>query len=107
MLWSLTEYAYYAYTRPVRFEWNSRKRSWNLRNHGIDFTESTEAFEDPLAVIRSDPDHSRAEYRFIIVGRTKKGRVLLTVFAERDADIRIISSRRATRREVRDYEEGI
>ena len=89
------------------FEWNSRKRSRNLRNHGIDFTESTEAFDDPLAIIRSDPDHSRTEHRFIIVGRTKKNRVLLTIFVERDVEIRIISSRRATRREVRDYEEGI
>ena len=89
------------------FEWNGRKRFRNLRDHGIDFTESTEVFDDPLAIIRSDPDHSRAEHRFIIVGRTKKDRVLLRVFVERGADIRIISSRRATRREVRDYEEGI
>ena len=78
-----------------------------FRSHGIDFSESIEAFDDPLARIRSDPDHSRAEHRFIIVGRTKTDRVLLTVFVERGAEIRIISSRRATRREVRDYEEGI
>lgn len=89
------------------FEWNREKRTRNLRNHGIDFSESIEAFDDPLARIRSDPDHSRAEHRFIIVGRTKKDRVLLTMFVERGAEIRIISSRRATRREVRDYEEGI
>jgi len=91
----------------VGFEWNREKRTRNLRNHGIDFSESTEAFDDPLGRIRSDPDHSRDEHRFILIGSSKRGRVLLTVFAERGSEIRIISSRRATRREVRDYEEGI
>jgi uncharacterized protein len=103
----LTTYAYYAYSGGVRFEWNEHKRARNLKMHGIDFRESEEAFDDPLALLRSDPDHSRVEQRFIIVGRSKSGRVLLTVFTERYEQIRIISSRRATRREVRDYEEGI
>ncbi|MBI1726041.1 MAG: BrnT family toxin [Candidatus Rokubacteria bacterium] len=89
------------------FEWNDQKEAENLENHGIDFRESIEAFDDPLALVRADPDHSRDEHRFIIIGHSKKGRVLLTVFKERRAEVRIISSRRATRREVRDYEEGI
>lgn len=89
------------------FEWDERKRSRNLRDHEIDFGESTEVFDDPLALVRFDPDHSRGEYRFIIVGRSRRGRILLPVFAERGAEIRIISSRRANRREVRAYEEGI
>ena len=103
----LTKYASYAYNGGVRFEWNEHKLARNLRMHKIDFRESEEAFDDPLALLRSDPDHSRVEQRFIIVGRTKSGRVLLTVFTERYEQIRIISSRRATRREVRDYEEGV
>ena len=103
----LTTYAYYAYTSRVGFEWDGRKRSQNLRDHGIDFTEAREVFDDPLAIIRPDPDRSRTEHRFIIVGRTKKHRMLLTVFVESDTEIRIISTRRATRREVRDYEEGV
>jgi uncharacterized DUF497 family protein len=77
------------------------------QDHGIDSREGIEGFDDPLALIRADPEHSRNEHRFIIIGRSNKGRVLLTVFTERGAEIRIISSRRATRREVRDYEEGI
>jgi uncharacterized DUF497 family protein len=91
----------------VGFEWNEHKRARNLKVHGIDFRESEEAFDDPLALLRSDPDHSPVEQRFIIVGRSKSGRVLLTVFTERYERIRIISSRRATRREVRNYEEGV
>jgi uncharacterized DUF497 family protein len=98
---ALTQYAYYAYSAGVRFEWSEDKRARNLKTHGIDFRESTEAFEDPLALLRSDPDHPREEHRFIIVGRSKSARVLLTVFTERHEQIRIISSRRATRREVR------
>jgi uncharacterized DUF497 family protein len=91
----------------VGFEWNDRKEAQNLENHGIDFRESIEAFDDPLALVRVDPEHSGDEHRFIIIGCSKKGRVLLTVFTERGTEIRIISSRRATRREVRDYEEGV
>ena len=91
----------------MRFEWNDWKDAQNLKNHGIAFSESIEGFDDPLALVRADPEHSRDEHRFIIIGRSKKARVLLTVFTERNVEIRIISSRRATRREVRDYEEGI
>ena len=95
----------------MSFEWNEHKRAKNLKIHGIDFRESTEVFtevfDDPLALLRSDPDHSRGEHRFIIVGRSKSERVLLTVFTDRYGEIRIISSRRATRREVRDYEKGV
>jgi len=91
----------------VGFAWNDRKEARNLRNHGVDLRESVECFDDPLALVRADPEHSRDEHRFIIIGRSKKERVLLTAFTERGGEIRIISSRRATRREVRDYEEGI
>ena len=103
----LTEYASYAYIPCVEFEWDKRKRARNIKDHGVDFSEAEDVFEDPLALIRPDPDHSSGEHRFIIVGRSKKGRVLLTVFAERRTEVRIISSRRATRREVRDYEKGV
>ena len=89
------------------FEWDDPKQARNLKDHGIDFFECEDVFEDLLAIIRSDLDHSLGEHRFIIVGRSRKGRVLLTVFAERGKEIRIISSRRATRREVRDYEKGV
>jgi hypothetical protein len=91
----------------VDFEWDIPKEARNLRERGIDFTESIELFEDPLATIRADPDHSRGKHRFLIIGRTRAGRMLLTVFTDRGAAIRIISSRRATRREVRDYEKRV
>jgi hypothetical protein len=107
MLWPLTQYAYYAYSRFVGFEWDERKEAQNLRTHGIDFRECVECFDDPLALARADPEHSRDEHRFIIVGRSNKGRILLTVFTDRGVEIRIMSSRRATRREVRGHEKGV
>jgi len=89
------------------FEWDARKRARNRKDHGIDFVESIEVFGDPLATIQADPDHSNGEHRFIVIGRTRAGRMLLTAFVERGADIRIISSRRATRREVRNHEKRV
>ena len=83
------------------------KRVRNRDDHGIDFDESREVFDDPLAIVRSDPTHSEGEHRLTITGRSQRGHTLLTVFVERGAKIRIISSRRATRREVRDYEKGV
>jgi len=91
----------------VGFEWNDRKEAQHLRTHGVDFRESVECFDDPLVLLRVDPEHSREEHRFIIIGRSNKGRVLPTIFTDRGVEIRIVSSRRATRREVREYEEGV
>ena len=91
----------------MKFEWDATKEASNLDDHGITFDEARELFGDPLATVRSDPDHSDREHRLIIIGRSKRGRTLLTVYVERGEKIRIISSRRATRREVRGYEEGV
>jgi len=91
----------------VEFEWDAEKSTQNRIRHGIDFDESREVFDDALAIVRFDAEHSDMEQRFIIVGRSKRGRALVTIFVERGTVIRIISSRRATRREARDYEEGV
>ena len=89
------------------FEWDAEKSARNRTRHGIEFDESRESFDDALAIVRFDAEHSDVEQRFIIVRRSKRGRTLVTIFVERGTRIRIISSRRATRREVRDYEEGV
>jgi uncharacterized DUF497 family protein len=107
MLWSLTEYAYYAYTSYVEFEWDGRKRIRNIRSHSVDFTEAEETFDDGHAFVQFDARHSEAEDRFFILGKTGRGRLLMTVFTQRGSKVRIISSRRATRREARGYEERI
>lgn len=63
-------------------------------------------FGDPLSLTIPDPDHSEAEERFLILGLSQRGRLLAVAFAERRDAIRIITARRATRREREPYEEG-
>lgn len=91
----------------MEFEWDDEKEPRNVRKHGVSFREAVSTFFDPLARGRFDDEHSTREDRFVLVGRSAQGRVLVTVFTERGMTIRIISSRRATRREVQSYEEGI
>jgi len=93
--------------REVDFEWDRIKRERNLRSHGVDFVEAEEVFDDRRALVEFDAKHSLAEERFRILGKTRSGRLLLTVFTPRGSKIRIISSRRASRLEAKGYEEGI
>jgi uncharacterized protein len=104
---SLTKYAYYAYAWRVEFEWDEAKRAQNRRLHGVDFEEAATAFFDPLALIHVDEVHSREEHRFRLLSLSRGGRLLVSIFTERDRRYRIISSRPATAREKRDYEKGI
>lgn len=73
----------------------------NLRRHHVDFADATAVFEDPRALTRDDP-HAR-ELRFVTLGLDALGRVLVVCWTSRDDDFRIISARRATRAEVRQY----
>jgi len=92
---------------PLRFEWDSRKAASNVAKHGITFDEASTVFGDPLAAIFDDADHSQDELREIIIGHSVLGQLLLVSFTERDKMVvRIISARKATRRERKDYEEG-
>lgn len=93
--------------KPI-FEWDPRKDAANLEKHGIGFSEATAVFGDPLARIFADEDHSADERREIIVGRSRAKRLLLVCFTEReDGRVRIVSARRATRREQHDYEDHV
>ena len=88
----------------MRFEWDPAKAASNKRKHGISFSEAAECFEDPLALILDEPTIPQ---RLILIGVSRKGRAIFTVFVERDAAlIRIISARRAMPHERRAYEEG-
>jgi uncharacterized DUF497 family protein len=91
---------------PLSFEWDENKALSNLAKHGIGFEEAATVFADPLSVTISDPAHSQAEDRFIIVGNSHEQKLLVVVHTERGDNIRIISARRATKRERRTYEEG-
>jgi len=90
----------------LRFTWDSKKEVSNQQKHGVSVVEALTVFGDSLARIHDDPAHSSAEHREIIVGHSDRGRLLLVSFTERSSFIRIISARRATRRERSDYEEG-
>ncbi len=89
------------------FEWDSRKAKSNLRKHGVSFDEACTVFDDSRAAIFPDEDHSNGEEREIIVGYSILDRVLLVNFTERSIGrIRLISARKATRTEQKDYEEN-
>lgn len=91
------------YTNRVRFEWDPGKAALNQRKHGVGFEEAAECFEDPLALVLDEP---RYPERLILIGESRRRRLVFTVFAEKEmATIRIISARLATRRERRRYEE--
>lgn len=91
----------------MRFSWDPRKASANVKKHGVSFDEASTAFADPLSITVPDPDHSADETRFLLVGRSTRQRILVVVHAERsESDIRLISARLAGRRERRIYEEG-
>jgi len=88
----------------MEFEWDAIKSSINIDKHGINFTEAASIFGDPLEMTLGDPDHSVAEFRFISLGVSSGGRLLVVSYTERAARIRIISAREATPRERREYE---
>jgi uncharacterized protein len=91
----------------LRFEWDPKKAAANLAKHGVSFDEGLTVFSDPLARIFDDEDHSIEEEREIIIGHSANHRLLLVCFTARGASIRLLSARRATRRERTDYEENV
>ena len=88
------------------FEWDPAKAAANVEKHGVSFEEAVTVFQDPLAKIHADPDHSEAESREILVGHSSQRRLLLVSFTDPQGRIRVISAREVTRRERRDYEES-
>ena len=89
----------------TRFEWDAKKDRDNRRRHRVSFPEAASAVLDPLSLTIPDPDHSVEEDRFVTIGRSDDGHLLVVVHTERGNVNRIISARPATRRERREYEE--
>jgi uncharacterized DUF497 family protein len=89
----------------VVYEWDPAKAHGNLRKHGVSFEEAASIFLDPAAITFFDPDHSDDEQHEITIGRSRRRRVLFVAHCERGDRIRIISARKATPRERRQYEE--
>src|SRR6266851_3889077 len=90
----------------LEFEWDEDKAASNLRKHKVPFEEAATVFVDAFAAIFDDEVHSEEEQREIIIGHSAENRLLLVSFTERAEAIRIISARRATKKEHRDYEEN-
>ena len=87
------------------FEWDETKAKENLRDHHVDFDEAETVFDDLLSITIPDPDHSEDEERFVDIGESDSGRVLVVSYTERGRNIRLISARLASRAERRKYEE--
>jgi uncharacterized protein len=90
----------------MEFEWDFAKAALNLEKHGVSFSEAATVFNDALSTTFSDPDHSIGESRYVIIGVSRFGHLLVVSHTDRGAKIRIISARNATRQERRFYEEG-
>jgi len=90
----------------MRFKWDPEKARRNIAKHGVSFGDATTAFADPLSLTTFDPDHSEDEDRFLLLGATLAGRLLVVSHTHRGEWIRIISARIASRRERRTYAGG-
>jgi uncharacterized DUF497 family protein len=90
----------------LKFSWDLEKAAGNRKKHDVSFEEATTVFGDPLSLTIPDPDHSDEETRFLIVGESIRQRLLVVSHTDEDDNIRIISARIATRREMKTYEQG-
>lgn len=91
--------------KEIDFSWDTKKNKINIKKHGISFEEAQSAFYDANAMVYFDPDHSEEEDRFVLLGMSFKLRALIVChcYHENDSRIRIISARKADRREQKDY----
>lgn len=88
------------------FEWDDVKAFSNKRKHGITFEEATTAFKDTLSITIDDPLHSQEEDRLILIGQSENDNTLVVIHIEKRETIRIISARKATKKERKFYEES-
>ena len=90
----------------MRFEWDSTKAAANLLKHGVSFDEASTAFGDALSVSGRDLEHSEGETRYVTIGLSSEGRILVVCHTDRRNVVRIFSARSAIRKEKKIYEEG-
>jgi len=88
----------------MAYEWDKIKAKLNEEKHGVSFNEAATVFDDPFFLVFPDPMHSTGEIRYLILGESSASRVLLVVYTERQDEIRIISAREASAKEVKLYE---
>jgi uncharacterized protein len=90
----------------IAVEWDEKKSLRNQQKHRASFEEAATVFSDPLEVTINDPDHTLSEHRFISIGQSFRHRLLVVSYTERGNKIRIISARKPTISERRNYEEN-
>jgi uncharacterized DUF497 family protein len=90
----------------MQFDWDKNKAERNLSKHEVSFEEAKTVFDDPLYVDFYGPEHSESEERYLIVGESDRGRLLIVSYTERGDVIRLISAREVTQTEREAYEEG-
>ena len=90
-------------SEPLHFEWDLAKAVRNVEKHGISFDEAKTVFQDPLFITVIDDEHSADEERYITIGMSGQGRLLMVAHTDREGRFRLISARRATRREEQFY----
>ena len=90
----------------LKFEWDRRKSAANRKKHGVSFEGAASAFGDPLSLTIHDPDHSDDEDRFLVLGETANGKLVVVAHTDRNDTIRIINARLADRGERDNYEKG-
>lgn len=88
----------------MQFEWDQAKARSNKTKHRVDFGEAATVFGDDLSITIKDPQHSFSEERFVTIGMSAQGRLLVVVHTDRGDTVRIISARRATKQERMQYE---
>ena len=91
---------------PLNFQWDENKARTNLAKHGVSFEAAATVFGDPLSLTIPDPAHSQNEDRIVILGTSHNDKLLVVVHTERGDSIRLISARRASRKERKSYEES-
>lgn len=90
----------------LKFEWDPVKAKSNQKKHGVTFTEASSCFHDPMHILIDDPDSDAGEDRLILIGVSGKTQILVVVHVDIAGDkIRIISARKATKTERKQYEE--
>ena len=90
----------------MRFAWDQKKAASNLSKHGISFEEAVTVFGDPLSDTFPDPDHFLEEPRFVIIGSSESGKILVVAHTDDGELVRIISAREVTHGERQSYEES-
>ncbi len=88
------------------YEWDEAKARSNLEKHGVSFEDASSVFADPLYIDFYDPEHSIEEHRYLIIGTSGSGRLLIVSYTEREDVVRLISAREVTSAERKAYEEG-